>query len=392
MLPPSSFWTNFDSSDDQVQTALQSINFSSLSRIASEICGKSCAIDNTKCAYGGVNIVFEVKFNDDEIWIARIRRPDADDPLNGKDLVLESEVVTIRFIHENTTIPVPVVHGYDARFGPDNAVGRPYILMQAMPGQRVYEGCRTDIIPDQYKTRVYEQVSDYIAQLHGLPFREIGMLLLDDKAPLNVRVGPIHDQHHRLQPYGPFNNSFDFYLSRWDSLRKHREAKGENKKVDLVVSDEDMPTALRLLIDRRAENGPFYLAHPDFQLSNFLFDQNFTITALLDWSGCQTVPLESSARHPIHIVPDADKFLDTIFGHLMTRELRSQMARRRELFLKVFQKRVNDTRLTQMMLSSRSFFAARLDFDGILGFQRWLPKTEFDVFVKEEVVNSLDSQ
>ena len=76
----------------------------------------------------------------------------------------------------------------------------------------------------------------------------------------------------------------------------------------------------------------------------------------------------------------------------MRRELRSQMARRRELFLKVFRKRVDDMRLTQMMLSSRSFFVARLDFDGILGFQRWLPKEEFDVFVKEEVVDSSTTQ
>jgi len=204
MLSPSTFLTNFDSSSPDVQSALQSINFNSLSRIAAEIHGKSCIIDNAKCAYGGVNFLFEVKFDDDEFWIARVRRLDADDPLSGIDSVVESEVVTTRFIHDNTTIPVPIIHGYDARFSPANTVGMPYILMQAMPGKRVYGGIRTDIIPDQFKAKVYGQISDFIAELHSLPFREIGMLFSDGDAPLGVCVGPIHDQHHRLQPYGPF--------------------------------------------------------------------------------------------------------------------------------------------------------------------------------------------
>ena len=202
----------------------------------------------------------------------------------------------------------------------------------------------------------------------------------------------IHDQHRRLQPYGPFTTSFNFYLSRWSLLHKYREMMGETTKVDSVVPDDDMPSALRLLVEKEAENGPFYLAHPDFQISNFLFDEDFTITALLDWSGCQTLPLESSARHPINIVPDADQYLDTIFGHLMTSELRSQMSSRRGLFLQIFRGRVKDSKLSRMMLSNRSFFASRLDFDGILGFQRWLPKEEFYKFVEKEVVDSPDIQ
>jgi hypothetical protein len=57
----------------------------------------------------------------------------------------------------------------------------------------------------------------------------------------------------------------------------------------------------------RARLGPFYFIHPDHQISNILFDDEFNITALLDWSACQTAPLESFLRQPEKVIAEADE-------------------------------------------------------------------------------------
>jgi len=96
-----------------------------------------------------------------------------------------------------------------------------------------------------------------------------------------------------------------------------------------------MHVALRCLVDERTANGPFYLTPLDYQIHNFLFDDQFTITAVLDWGDCQTLPLESFAKHPGKIIPDSDQFLSGIWGDLATSELRSQWDVRTRHFLPV---------------------------------------------------------
>jgi len=49
--------------------------------------------------------------------------------------------------------------------------------------------------------------------------------------------------------------------------------------------------------------GPFPVQHVDLQFNNFLFDNDYNITANLDWSGAQTVPCESFAICKEFITP-----------------------------------------------------------------------------------------
>jgi hypothetical protein len=386
MLAPSTYWDNYPR-DPGVTQAIERTNFNSLCDVASTLRGKQCTIDKNKCAYGGVNIVYQVDFDECEFWIARVRRSYPHYPSDGEDKALESEVATMRFIQANTTIPLPTVYSSDARFGPENSVGFPYILMEAMPGRRLYGGNRADVIPDDYKPKVYKQIAEFILQLYQLPFHKIGMLF-PDTSNSGVRLGAIHDQRFRIPPYGPFTNSLDFYQMRWELLHKYYQRRDENHAPSGFVADESMPQALASIVAARTANGPYRLAHPDFQINNFLFDHDFTITALVDWSGCQTLPLESFARHPIKIIPYADRFLRYL-GDLLSPEIRTEWMKRREMFLRIFkecQTEVRDNQddlLYNMMLSSRAYYATCLDFDGILGIRRRLPATEFAEFVKE---------
>src|SRR5277367_3839988 len=130
--PPGTHWQH-RADDSELNKATENINFDRLCQIAFSLRREKCTIDPTKYTFGGVNIVFEIAFEDHVFWIVRIRRPDEQYPLDGTDHALESDVATMRFLRQKTKLPIPSTYDYDARFGPQNRVGMPYILMEAMP-------------------------------------------------------------------------------------------------------------------------------------------------------------------------------------------------------------------------------------------------------------------
>jgi hypothetical protein len=117
-------------------------------------------------------------------------------------------------------------------------------------------------------------------------------------------------------------------------------------------------------------------------VSNCLFDDEFNITAVLDWTGCQTLPLESFALPPMRIIEPATDFLDYEWGRLLTKEARKLYHSRREMFLTILAEEekargYNCTPVTAMIRSPRSYFAHILDWEGITGFVNCWPEEEF---------------
>jgi Phosphotransferase enzyme family len=388
---PSSSWPP-PRPDPEISCAISLVNFSALCQVGLALRQQPCTCNPEVYSYGGVNLVFELLFEDGLAWIARIRRPDNQYPSNGVDRVLESEVATMQFLHDNTTIPVPAVFYRDARFGVDNSIGLPYLLMESMPGHRLYGSDRADFIPDAYKSKVYRKITDIAMQLLDHPFTAIGMLFPDSSAPSRVHVGQIYDQHWRISPFGPFTDSHQFYLSRWLSLNQFYASTlmgptAYRPDPREIVSDTEMPESIKSIVDPRTKFGPFYLAHPDYQINNFLFDDQYNITALLDWSGCQIAPLESFLNQPGKIVPDAERFIDATWGDLATAQLRTEWASRRARFFAIFKeeiktrKDIDVTVFYDIMDSDRPYFASYLDIAGITGVRTWLPKAEFKRFL-----------
>ena len=263
--------------------------------------------------------------------------------------------------------------------------------MEAMPGQRLWGGGRADFIPDEHKRKVYGQIVHILLELYDNPFGDIGMLYPDTNDKQCVRVGPIFDQHHRLQPYGPFSASLNFYKTRSEMLNRHRRVSNPSLSAmsNEVIAPRDEPDAVSRLVDLNHNEGPFYITHPDFQVSNFLFDADYNVTALLDWSGCQTLPLDSFSNPPSKIIPDEDQFLDgwAKLG-LLPDDMRMAWRERRRLFLEILEDceltRSNMAPIARMMKSPRSYFAACIDCEGILGISRSLPKEKFEGFCLEQ--------
>jgi isoamyl acetate esterase len=221
-------------------------------------------INTSSYAFGGVNLILEITFDDGVVWIGRIQLGrETVFPISSKaDHALESEVVTLNLLKMKTTIPVPTVYGYDARY--DNEIGAPYLLMEAMPGKRLWGTPRSDFIPEQHKAKVYVQIADILLQLYSLKFPAIGMLYWDCENDTTYTVGKIVDQCNRIPSYGPFDQSFDFYRTRAELLLEfHKLADSEQAEIKRAAFKIK---AVPFIIDETMKSGPFYITHPDFQV------------------------------------------------------------------------------------------------------------------------------
>ena len=270
-INPSTSWAMFKRLRDrrpEVDETLDKLNIQNLQAEATKLRhGIECRVNTSSYAFGGVNLILQIDFSDDVVWIARIQllHTSTYEALPIIDKTVDSEVATLRFLKTKTSIPVPAIHSYDARY--DNQIGAPYILMEAMPGNRLWGSGRTDFIPEKHKPKVYAQIADILIQLYSQKFPTIGMLYWDDIND-TYYIGEIVDQHKRIPPYGPFDQSLDFYQTRANLLFEfhlsisaaqsniHREA----FKVKCIPS----------IVDHDIKSGPFYLTHPDFQVRTSL--------------------------------------------------------------------------------------------------------------------------
>jgi hypothetical protein len=265
---PSSTWDDFTRMcprEPLRSKTFEALNLDALEAVATSYRRNACHVNKSAYAYGGDNIILEMMFEDGLAWIARLRlhEPKFLQSRGEFDQVFVSEVATLKWVKRETTIPVPTVFVSDARY--DNEVGQPYILMEAMPGNRLWGGAATNYIPDNFKEKVYRQFVDFMLQLYSHPFHEIGMLYLD--ADGNERIGEIVDQHARLPNYGPFTNSSIFYETRGKLLHSYYiNSPSLDAPFNPVEKADFKLKAISYIVDPKCSNGPFYIGHPDFQV------------------------------------------------------------------------------------------------------------------------------
>jgi isoamyl acetate esterase len=342
----------------KIKRTLSRVQFNVLEGKASVLRdGRVCSIDRTKFTFGGRNILFEVQFHDNTIWIVRLRvYYDLQDRFTHDD-IMESEVVTHRYVKRNTTnIPIPEVYGYDSDFR--NEVGTAYIFMEAMSGKGVVGPGSKDFILDEHKPKLYRQLAQIIIQLSLLKFPKIGMLRLDEKG--QETIGAIVDCAGRK--FGPYLSSIEYY---WHRAKIMSTSDGPSFEGEYIVDRLRLLT-IPFLVDEDHNHGPFYLTHPDFAISNMLFDGDFNLTGLVDWSGAQTSPIQSFARPPVMIVPEPLKS--------RPRPLSDGEIARRQLFLEIFRAcevrdrgRGASPLISQFQGSVRCMVAGILDNEAILG-------------------------
>lgn len=150
---------NLDDSDHGrwTQSFLDYIDWKALCRYASELHGgEECAIE-PRFTMGGRHMVRIINFEGGSRWIARLRTTTGMDHDEQSGLV-QREVDCIHLVRERTSVPVPMVFGYNA--SAKNAIGAPFILMECLFGN-VCMDLNHDFIPSQHKDKFYAEMARF---------------------------------------------------------------------------------------------------------------------------------------------------------------------------------------------------------------------------------------
>lgn len=284
---PSASWkgaaNGFSSTATLAWEAFQSLNFSLISDHLSGLRhGLTCKISD-QFTNGSQNLIIEAVFEDDVVWIARIKL--SKELLPHERAVLESEVHVMRVVRSRTTIPVPEVYSWGC--DRDNVFGAPFILMQGVAGRNF---CN-DPCFDSVKYKVLDQMASILIQLSLIRFPAIGSLTVEDNISSIVIDG---------NPAGPFTSAADYYLQFVSCYEKRAEGITEENDRNQMLSicafyrSTAIPHFVRSL-------GPFPMINADFGLHNLLINDNGDVVAVIDWANSGTAPWESFAIFPLPI-------------------------------------------------------------------------------------------
>ena len=281
-----------------MEDILAQVDLEGLRSIASSLRnGRKCTIsDRYTC--GAYNLVFEVLFDDGISWIARLRSASPMQVVSQelvfesptyKQHIMESEVATMKYVRQHTSIPVPEVYAYDTTS--TNPAKSPYILMECIHGWRT--PLKLQELPDNVLRNIIDQLANVLFQLSSLQFPKIGYL--HDDVDGQYRIDAMLDRKGKR--VGPFSSAGEYYRWRADQpLNRSNESLVDLQ--DALFHSYLYRLSLPFLMNGISNEGPFPLAHNDLGVHNVLFDEDWKLVGVIDWSGACVVPWESFAQLP----------------------------------------------------------------------------------------------
>jgi len=230
-----------------------------------------------------------------------------------------SEVATLSYIREHTSIPVPRIIAHSSTA--ENELGFEWVLMEKVPGVSLGSVWREmDMEAKERETRV---VAQYVKQLHDkCSFDVIGNLYFCEDIPdKTVRTVPVADDRFVIGPIvtaymfaggrklrlprclGPYSNDAEYMAALADAeaedirfLQSPEARTHDDFDMDLADEAPEIMEALIELQGIRAALFPshsrlFALSHHDLSLSNILVDPTtYKINGIIDWECTGTRP------------------------------------------------------------------------------------------------------
>ncbi|KAN0069431.1 hypothetical protein V8E54_012446 [Elaphomyces granulatus] len=280
---------------------LLSISADSLAALASSVRSRVSGKDSSGChvvtrLYGAHSLVYVVEFDDGIKYAIRISASAWDGRFTETaKCSLISQVHTLRFIREKTTIPLPEVYAFDTTS--ENEIGVPYIVMSFIDGSTVLSMWfdKTGPTPlEERRLRTLDTVAQAMSQLQKFQFDKIGSLQFNSGTD-SIEIGPcykwddgqIGDENYGkiaiIKQFGPFNTS-QSYL---EYFVKHNERTGKPDLYRLGIGSQKLlsmmipclPCPRKSFLAREK----FVLSLPDFNPQNILIDEREELDKYRRW-------------------------------------------------------------------------------------------------------------
>lgn len=252
---------------------------------------------------GGQNFHLDIIFADGITWIARIQLNEPYmAPLSIRKQVFLSEVATLKFL-EQTAVPSPKVFYYALASDEKkkNPVGVSFMLQEKLAGAPLDWHWATET----QRAKIADQLADIYLELEKYPLNMTGSPILTDglvSDDLASQVGPYTELQlfaSPTDPLGPFTSSITAYKSMF------------KRQIDLLVMrqftslpvDHYLAFRWRLeiistLASSISDTVPFCLKHPDDKGDHLLVDENYNITAIIDWESTSAEVKEFAFTSP----------------------------------------------------------------------------------------------
>ncbi|KAH7869908.1 uncharacterized protein C8R40DRAFT_1176228 [Lentinula edodes] len=203
---------------------------------------------------------------------------------------MPSEIATMRYLKDHSTIPIPTIHGYDA--DADRHVGGTWLVMEYV----------WHTLTTTQREQLALSLADLWSQLMLQTFNQIGSLYECPEG--QFAVGPMtflpSKNHYAIAPpdrakCGPFNTAKEWLeatarqeLAYRLSLSPQPDASSRiNSVLDLIRVSEDLESSIKWEASRLS------IEHVDYSTHNVLVSpvDPTKIMAVIDWEGARIVPM-----------------------------------------------------------------------------------------------------
>ncbi|GKZ38554.1 hypothetical protein AbraIFM66950_010836 [Aspergillus brasiliensis] len=276
---------------------------------------------------GYFNITFRMKYLDGGSAVIRFPKPGA--TLFPEEKV-RNEVAAIRYIQDNTSIPVPfILHCGTTEESPPGF--GPFIVMEYIdhtttmsdvlntPGLGISDRHCLDPNVDMEKLEMmYAEFADILLQLNRLSLPRIGSVERVDEFSYEVNSRPLSLHMNELVRLGTLPRSalpestFDTSSSYFDELAELHIQHLKHQRNDAVEPATDCRRKYvarqlfrKLAKDRRltastrdGDSGPFRLWCDDLRPSNVLLNADLQVVGVIDWEFSYAAPAEFSEASP----------------------------------------------------------------------------------------------
>ena len=295
MIRPSEVWKDYGSweafheKEGGRLSRFANIQFSKIAEVASRLnSGKQCVVTPGRFAFGGLNVVVEVGFEDDVVWLCRVgwaNRPGSEEFTDKYvEAMMESTVTTMRYLKSHSSLPIPEIYAYESKPSASE-LGAVYIFIEPLPGRAdlfnkpLAEKSKETI---ELELKAQETIAYVTAELCKFTFPAIGWLR---ETKEGITVAPFVD--YDGTETGPFTTSLEYFKSvAKNTHRLHANSQGTSKETQFACW---LYEQLAAKMDDY-NSGPFPLMHPDFGDAQLLFTDDLNLTGVLDFDGIGTVP------------------------------------------------------------------------------------------------------